>query len=88
MGEALQGRRDSYLVATKFGMDMASRGAEGAPAAARGSREYIRWAVAGSLRRLRVDRIDLYQYHDPDGTTPIAEDLAEFDRIAPTPRSR
>ncbi|MDX6603543.1 MAG: hypothetical protein QOF23_52 [Solirubrobacterales bacterium] len=81
MGEALNGRRDSYLIATKFGMDMASRGADGAPAAARGSREYIRWAVAGSLKRLRVDRIDLYQYHEPDGTTPIAETLEALDEL-------
>ena len=50
-------------------------GAEGAPDAPRGSREYIRWAIEGSLRRLEVERIDLYQYHQPDGTTPIAETL-------------
>jgi aryl-alcohol dehydrogenase-like predicted oxidoreductase len=81
MGEVLQGRRDRYLIATKFGMDMASRGAEGAPAAAPGSRDYIRWAVEGSLRRLRVDRIDLYQYHQPDGTTPIAETLEALDEL-------
>jgi aryl-alcohol dehydrogenase-like predicted oxidoreductase len=74
MGEVLEGRRDDYVIATKFGMEMA--GAEDAPAAPRGSREYIRWAVEGSLRRLRIDRIDLYQYHEPDGQTPIGETLA------------
>jgi aryl-alcohol dehydrogenase-like predicted oxidoreductase len=79
MGEALQGRRDELLIATKFGWEMA--GAEGVPEAARGSREYIRWAVAGSLQRLRVDRIDLYQYHRPDGVTPIAETLAALDEL-------
>ncbi|HEX3238905.1 MAG TPA: aldo/keto reductase [Solirubrobacterales bacterium] len=79
MGEALGGRRDEYLIATKFGMEMS--GAEGVPAAARGSREYIRWAVEGSLRRLRVDRIDLYQYHEPDGKTPIEETLAALDEL-------
>lgn len=76
MGEVLAGRRDEYVLATKFGMEMRGAAAESAPAAARGSREYIRWAVEGSLRRLRTDRIDLYQYHQPDGTTPIAETLA------------
>ncbi len=79
MGEALEGRRDEYLVATKFGMEM--EGVGDAPDAPRGSREYIRWAVEGSLRRLRVDRIDLYQYHEPDGQTPIAETLAALDEL-------
>jgi aryl-alcohol dehydrogenase-like predicted oxidoreductase len=79
MGEALRGRRDEYLLATKFGMEM--RGAEGVPEAPRGSREYIRWAVEGSLRRLQIDRIDLYQHHQPDGVTPIAETLEALDEL-------
>jgi aryl-alcohol dehydrogenase-like predicted oxidoreductase len=79
MGEALEGHRDEFLIATKFGWEMA--GAEGVPDAAPGSREYIRWAVAGSLERLRVDRIDLYQYHRPDGVTPIEETLAALDEL-------
>jgi aryl-alcohol dehydrogenase-like predicted oxidoreductase len=74
MGEALEGRRDEFLIATKFGMEM--RGVEGAPEAPRGSRDYIRWAIEGSLRRLRMERIDLYQYHQPDGVTPVGETLA------------
>ena len=80
MGLALAGvPRRSYVLATKFGMDMS--GTPGLPAAAPGSREYIRWAVAGSLERLRLDRIDLYQYHLPDGQTPIAETLAALDEL-------
>jgi aryl-alcohol dehydrogenase-like predicted oxidoreductase len=79
IGEALAGRRDEYVIATKFGMDMS--GADGEPDAARGSREYVRWAVEGSLRRLRIDRIDLYQYHQPDGVTPIGETLAALDEL-------
>ncbi len=79
MGEALAGRRDEFLIATKFGWEMS--GVEGAPRAARGSREYIRWAVEGSLRRLQVDRIDLYQYHRPDAVTPLAETLAALDEL-------
>src|SRR5690242_7307948 len=58
MGEILEGRRDEYVLTTKFGMEM--KGVEGVPDVPRGSREYVRWAVEGSLRRLRVDRIDLY----------------------------
>jgi aryl-alcohol dehydrogenase-like predicted oxidoreductase len=79
MGAALAGRRDEFLIATKFGWPM--DGVDGMPEAASGSREYIRWAVEGSLRRLRVERIDLYQYHRPDGVTPIAETLAALDEL-------
>jgi len=79
IGEALRGRRGEYVLATKFGWEKS--GAEGEPAAALGSREYIRWAVEGSLRRLQTDRIDLYQYHRPDGVTPIAETLAALDEL-------
>jgi aryl-alcohol dehydrogenase-like predicted oxidoreductase len=79
MGEALEGRRDEFVIATKFGMEMS--GADDVPDAPRGSREYIRWAVQGSLERLRIDRIDLYQYHQPDGVTPIAETLAALDEL-------
>ncbi len=78
MGEALAGRREEFVIATKFGMEV--KGVEGVPTA-RGSREYIRWAVEGSLRRLRVERIDLYQFHEPDPTTPIAETLAALDEL-------
>jgi aryl-alcohol dehydrogenase-like predicted oxidoreductase len=78
MGEALEGRRDEYVLATKFGWEL---GGEGAPDAARGSREYIRWAIEGSLKRLRVEKVDLYQYHHPDGVTPIEETLAALDEL-------
>ncbi len=74
IGKALRGRRDDFVVATKFGMDM--QGALGADHGARGSRAYVRRAVEASLRRLRVDHLDLYQYHEPDGVTPIEETLS------------
>ena len=79
MGEALEGRETS----SSSRPSSAGRwsGVDGVPDAARGSREYIRWAIEGSLRRLRVDRIDLYQYHRPDGVTPIAETLAALDEF-------
>ena len=79
MGEALAGRREEYVLATKFGMEM--RGADGVPSAPRGSREYIRWAIEGSLRRLQIDWIDLYQYHQPDGVTPLEETLEALDEL-------
>jgi len=75
LGLALRGRRERALVATKFGMDM------GDGAVARGSRRYIRSAVEASLRRLQTDWIDLYQYHQPDGVTPLDETLAALDEL-------
>jgi aryl-alcohol dehydrogenase-like predicted oxidoreductase len=74
IGDALEGRRDEFVVATKFGMDM--RGDNGADHGVRGSRSYVRRAVEGSLRRLRTDYIDLYQLHAPDDVTPIEETLS------------
>ncbi len=75
LGEALEGRRDQVVLATKFGMDM------GDGKGPRGSPEYIRQAIEGSLRRLRTDVIDFYWYHQPDGETPIAETLATLDEL-------
>jgi aryl-alcohol dehydrogenase-like predicted oxidoreductase len=70
LGEALKGRRDRVSILTKFGLPI-----PGAPDAARGSAEYVRSAVAGSLARLQTDVIDVYMYHAPDGVTPVAETM-------------
>ncbi|WP_154095962.1 aldo/keto reductase [Microbacterium testaceum] len=72
MGEALEGRRDEVVLATKFGH------ADFAPpvrGGAKGSRTHVRRAVEDSLRRLRTDWIDLYQLHTPDPSTPVDETL-------------
>jgi aryl-alcohol dehydrogenase-like predicted oxidoreductase len=79
LGEVLKGRRDDVVLATKFGMDM--RGANGEDHGARGSRRYIRRAVEASLRRLQTDHVDLYQYHQPDGVTPVHETLGALDEL-------
>jgi aryl-alcohol dehydrogenase-like predicted oxidoreductase len=76
IGEVLEGRRDGVLIATKFGMPM-----EGEPDVPRGSPAYIRWAVEGSLERLRTDTIDLYQMHRPDDSTPIEETLGALNEL-------
>jgi aryl-alcohol dehydrogenase-like predicted oxidoreductase len=73
LGEILQGRRDRVVLATKFGGRMEGRGG--------GSRAHIEKAVEASLRRLRTDWIDLYQYHVPDGTTPIEETLGALNEL-------
>ncbi|HEX4687949.1 MAG TPA: aldo/keto reductase, partial [Nocardioides sp.] len=74
IGVVLEGRRDRFVVATKFGSDM--RGTNGPDFGARGARSYVRRAVEASLKRLRTDRIDLYQLHFPDPITPIEETLS------------
>jgi aryl-alcohol dehydrogenase-like predicted oxidoreductase len=79
LGEALRGRRDGVIVTTKFGhQHMAPALAEGAPM---GSRAYIREAVEGSLARLGIETIDLYQHHTPDPATPVEETLAALDEL-------
>jgi aryl-alcohol dehydrogenase-like predicted oxidoreductase len=77
LGSALAGRRERAVIATKFGW---GRGF-GDTAVARGSREYIRGAIEGSLRRLQTDHVDLYQYHRPDGVTPIEETLGALNEL-------
>ena len=76
IGRALEGRRDQVLIATKFGKPMNER-----PEELRGDPDYVRWAVEGSLRRLRTDAIDVYQMHEPDPVTPIEETLGALDDL-------
>jgi aryl-alcohol dehydrogenase-like predicted oxidoreductase len=75
IGRALVGRRDRVVLATKFGHDL------GDGETARGSRPYIRKAIEASLRRLQTDRVDLYQYHRPDGVTPVEETLGALHEL-------
>jgi aryl-alcohol dehydrogenase-like predicted oxidoreductase len=69
VGEAIRGRRDDVVLATKFhnplGTDDPNRRGN--------SRRWIRTAVHDSLRRLGVDHIDLYQVHRPDPLTALDE---------------
>jgi len=76
IGRVLEGRLDRIVLATKFGKRMNEE-----PQIPRGSREYVRWAVEGSLRRLRTGTIDVYQMHEPDGATPIVETLGALDEL-------
>jgi len=79
MGEALQGRRDRVVLATKFGHPGRDMGY--AVTAAMTSRSYVRVAVEASLTRLRTDWIDLYQLHVPDAATPIEETISVLEDL-------
>lgn len=70
LGTILQGRRDSVLLATKAGIPHPDSG-EHSPLSAEG----LRQSVHGSLRRLQVDRIDLFYLHQPDRAAPFEETM-------------
>jgi aryl-alcohol dehydrogenase-like predicted oxidoreductase len=80
LGQALAGRRDRILVATKFGLtfDEYTGNMTGRDA----SPTYIKQACEASLRRLETDYIDLYQFHignyDPAAVDPVLETLDEL----------
>ncbi len=79
VGKALKGRRNSFFVATKFGIvrDPANperRGVDGSPA-------YVRSSVEASLRRLGTETIDLYYQHRVDPRTPIEETVGAMARL-------
>lgn len=79
LGAAIGSRRDEVVIATKFGMDM--NGVNGDDDGRRGTRTYVRTAVEASLRRLGTDRIDLYQLHSPDPSTPLEETLGALTEL-------
>ncbi len=79
VGRALKDHRGEVIIATKFGIvrdpnDPAKRGVSGKP-------DYIREACEGSLRRLRVDVIDLYYQHRVDPETPIEETVGAMAKL-------
>ncbi len=74
LGRILARRRDRVVIAPKFGMAIDERRKGAKPS-------YVKKACEDSLRRLRTDRIDLYQLHRPDPETPIADTLGALDEL-------
>lgn len=74
LGRALGARRKDVIIATKFGMKMDDQRNGARP-------EYVRQAAEDSLRRLGTDYIDLYQLHQPDPQTPIADTLGALEDL-------
>ncbi|MBZ5516849.1 MAG: aldo/keto reductase [Acidobacteriia bacterium] len=78
VGRALNGRREGVVLATKFGN---MRGPDGKFLGINGRPEYVRQACDASLRRLRVDTIDLYYQHRVDRNVPIQETVGAMSRL-------
>jgi aryl-alcohol dehydrogenase-like predicted oxidoreductase len=76
VGQAIAGRRESVVVATKCGIEL-DRG----PHAGGLSRRWIMQAAEDSLRRLDTDYIDLFYAHRPDASTPIDETLRAMEDL-------
>jgi len=74
LAKALGSRRDEVVIGTKFASPVDGGAGGAAP-------DYVRTAVERSLAKLGTDRIDLYQLHRPDDTTPIADTLGVLDEL-------
>lgn len=77
IGEAIAGRRSEVVIATKFAVQMGADGAIGLA----GDPAYVVQACDASLRRLRVDHIDLYYCHRQDPTVPIEETVGAMGEL-------
>ena len=77
LGRALKGRREKYVLATKFGNIRLPDGKPGA----KGNPEYVKEACDKSLRRLGTDHIDLYFIHRVDETVPIEDTVGAMVRL-------
>jgi aryl-alcohol dehydrogenase-like predicted oxidoreductase len=78
VGKAMAGKRDKIILATKFGN---VRGKDGSFAGINGRPEYVRSACEASMKRLKVDVIDLYYQHRVDPETPIEETVGAMSRL-------
>ena len=76
VGKWLRGKRDRFVLATKFTNAMGP-----GPNDVGGSRKHVIAACEASLRRLGTDRVDLYYIHRYDGSTPIDETMEALDRL-------
>ena len=83
LGEAIAGKRDGVLLATKARMPMGD-----GPNDAGLSRNHLIASCEASLRRLRTDHIDLYQVHEWDGVTPLEETLDALDHLVASGKVR
>ena len=76
--KAIAGKRNDFVIATKFGV---MRGEDGSFTGVSGKPDYVRTACEKSLRRLKVDHIDLYYQHRVDKEVPIEDTVGEMSRL-------
>lgn len=82
IAQAIKGRRDKVLIATKFGnLGLAARGGGDAPALSGGHPDHVPQACEASLKRLGVDVIDIYGLHRVDATVPIEDTVGAMKRL-------
>ena len=82
VGEAIKGRRDQVVLATKFGIVRGLYAVPGVnPQTVNGRPEYVKSSCEGSLRRLGVDHIDLYYLHRVDPDTPIEDTVGAMKEL-------
>ncbi len=82
IAQAIKGKRNQVLLATKFGnLGLAARGGGDAPALSGGHPEYVKMACEKSLQRLGVDVIDIYGLHRVDATVPIEDTVGAMKRL-------
>src|SRR5438874_60119 len=79
VGRAIKGRRDEYVIATKFArrVDSAAAGDMSTVGPVDGSAEHVRRSIEGSLERLGTDYIDLYYQHRVDPNVRLADKVKE-----------
>lgn len=83
VGGFVDGRRDRFVIATKFAFNVAGfdKSIQPDPNAGGNARKHMRTAVEQSMRRLKTDYIDLYWVHVFDGRTPVEETVRAFDDL-------
>ena len=85
VGDAIKGRRDEVVLATKFGQE---RREDGSFVGINGRPDYVRRACDASLQRLGVDHVDLYYQHRIDTTVPIEETWGAMSELVAAGKAR
>ena len=81
LGNALKGKRNRVIIATKFGIALGKPPQPFDTPPGLGARKHVMKSVDASLKRLKTDYLDLYQFHMPDPITPIEETLRAMDEL-------
>jgi len=78
VGKAMKGKRDEFILATKFGN---VRGNDGSFLGVNGKPEYVKQACEASLKRLNIETIDLYYQHRVDPNVPIEDTVGAMSEL-------